>query len=176
MTAKQFNIKFKLPGDVMCVHLYPRSDCGSGGIPVNVLQRADTIYGKGFSWRFIAPGCDPPHPEIIGNVSCLINCENPTVSDCSQKTKLKVFVFVNLEMLQGHLVMHVSFPTKVLARRGHARGFLPNVVFMCRLSPDDCNYSGNTSLFVCWNDALACLHPTDQGGCFQWASGEGHCG
>lgn len=53
----------------MCVHLYTRSDCGSGKIPVNILQKADMIYGKGFSRRFLAVGCDPPHPEITGNVS-----------------------------------------------------------------------------------------------------------
>lgn len=113
MTAEQFNIKCKFPEDVMRVHLYTRSDCGSGKIPVNSPQRADMIYGKGFSWRFIAVGCDPPHPELIGNGSCLINCENTTVSDCSRKSKLTEFVFLHLEMLRCHFVTRVSFPTEV---------------------------------------------------------------
>lgn len=99
----------------MCIHLYTRSDCGSGEIPVNVLQGADVIYGKGFSWRLIAAGCDPPHPEIIGNISCLINGENSTVSDCRQKSKVQVFVLLNLAMLRCHCLIHVSFPTKVCA-------------------------------------------------------------
>lgn len=97
----------------MRVHLYTRRDCGSGKIPANGPQRADMIYGKGFSWRFTAAGCDPPHPELIGNGSCLINCENTTVSDCSRKSKLKEFVILNLEMLRRRFVTRVRFPSKV---------------------------------------------------------------
>lgn len=125
MTAKQFNIKCKFPEDVTCAHSYTRSDCGSGKIPVNILQRADMIYGKGFSWRFIAAGCDPPHPEIIGNIPCLINCENTPASDCSQKCKLKLFVFLNLEMLRCHFVIHVSFPTKPCGSARSGEGLPP---------------------------------------------------
>lgn len=146
-TAKQFSVsECKFPQGGMCVHLYTGSDCGNGNIPVSVLQRADMIYGKGFSWRFIATGYDPPHPEIIGNVSCLISCENTTVSACSQKSKLKVFVFLNLEMLRCHFVIRVSLWLCEVTRRASSLtcGFRS-----CHLSPNHCNYSSNTSLFVC---------------------------
>lgn len=49
------------------------------------------------------------------------------------------------------------------------------MVFSRRLSPNRCNYYGNTCLFVYWDGALVCLYPADRCRRVGRASGEGRC-
>lgn len=139
------------------------------------------ICGKGFSWRFIAASFDPPSPEIIGNISCLINCKNTRVprQQLEMQTR-RFFRFLNLETLRWRFVVHVGIPIAVFGcarSRGGASFLTCGFPSLC-LSPNHCNYSSNTCLFVClleWRIS-ASASPHDQGGRFEWVSGEGHCG
>lgn len=148
------------------------------------------IYGKWFSGRLIAPmnkvvnhpllrllkkylACDQNYGEHIPVSGWCLDMSLKPSSRCSLRWGPAVALASSYLppswpalWIYVVLVIRAWNPTAALllqlGERSH-RGLPPQrLVFSQRLSPNHCNYYGNTCLFVCWNGALVRLYAADR--------------